>query len=99
MEYPLEYILAVILESNHMDREYWDLHIKSQSSAMEKARVDFCHLAHRAGHPHKEIAKFIHKRESTVTEIVRNIEENNSAVRKFHTYTNIIKLLSKKGQE
>lgn len=95
----LEHILAVILESNHVDREYWDLHIKSQASAMEKARVDFCYLAHRAGHPHKEIAKFIHKRESIVAETIRNIEEGDSAIREVLTCMSLARLICNQGQE
>lgn len=101
MRYALDEILNVTLESNHMDREYWDTHIKSQSSAMEKARIDFCYLAHRAGHPIKEIAKFVHKRESTIARTIRNIEEYDSAILKITTLMNLSKLeLSiKEGQE
>lgn len=101
VKYTLDEILNVTLESNHMDREYWDTHIKSQSSAMEKARIDFCYLAHSAGHPHKAIAEFLHKRESTIANTIRNTEEHDSAILRISTLMNLskLRLLNKEGQE
>ena len=68
-------ILLTTLDWHYMDVRFWENYQSSRSTTIVAVKRDFCVLAFHAGYLNSEIGNFLHMREATVEEHLKEIKK------------------------
>jgi len=75
MKPTLEDILLATLDWHYTDLRFWDNYQRSRSSTIVAIKGDFCVLASYFGFSNSDIGEFLHMRETTVINLMKDIKE------------------------